>query len=236
MPPSESTPRKPAEGSLSNEVQHSWDVSPREAIAIQKKLAGLVIRENRINHVTRIAGVDVGVKEGMARAAVAVLSLPALRLIEYARAELKITFPYIPGLLSFREGPVIISAFGKLKVRPDMIIFDGQGIAHPRRLGIASHIGLLLDVPAIGCAKSRLCGRHEEPGFEKGDFSLLKDNNETIGAVVRTRRNVRPVFVSTGYKVDLPTSLEFVLKSCTRFRLPETTRSAHRLAGLDNPV
>lgn len=221
---------------ISNEVQHSWDVSPREAIAIQKKLAGLVIRENRINHVTRIAGVDVGVKEGIARAAVAVLSLPALRLIEYARAEQKITFPYIPGLLSFREGPVIISAFGKLKIRPDMIIFDGQGIAHPRRLGIASHIGLLLDLPAIGCAKSRLCGRHEEPGFEKGDFALLKDNKEIIGAVVRTRRNVRPVFVSTGYKCDLPTSLEFVLNACTRFRLPETTRFAHRLAGPDSPV
>ena len=179
----------------------------------------------------RIAGADVSVKGGTARAVVAVLELPGLNLLEYASAEQEVTFPYVPGLLTFREGPVIMHAIEKLNERPDVIIFDGQGIAHPRRLGIASHIGLLADIPAIGCAKSRLCGRHEEPGMEKGDFSLLRDGPEIIGAVVRTRRNVKPVYVSIGHRISLKSSIEYVLACATRFRLPETTRFAHHLAG-----
>jgi len=223
--------RRPARGSANDPGRHSWQVSPREAVSIQNKLAGRVIRENRFDRVKRIAGADVSVKGGTARAVVAVLELPGLNLLEYASAEQEVTFPYVPGLLTFREGPVIMHAIEKLNERPDVIIFDGQGIAHPRRLGIASHIGLLADIPAIGCAKSRLCGRHEEPGMEKGDFSLLRDGPEIIGAVVRTRRKIKPVYVSIGHRISLKSSIEYVLACATRFRLPETTRFAHRLAG-----
>ena len=231
MPLIEPSSRKPTAGLVNANTSHSWQVSPREAATIQKRLAGRVIRENRFDQVGRIAGADVSVKAGVARAVVAVLELPGLNLLEYARAEQEVTFPYIPGLLTFREGPVIMQALERLTVRPDLIIFDGQGIAHPRRLGIASHIGVLADIPAIGCAKSRLCGRYEEPGMKKGDFSLLEDGLETIGAVVRTRRKVRPVYVSIGHRIDLESSIAYVLACVTRFRLPETARFAHRLAG-----
>ena len=231
MPSSKSPSPPPEQNPFPDIIPHPWNVSPREAAAIQKKLAGLVVRENRFGRIKRIAGVDAAVKQGLVRAAVAVLDFPELNLIESAVSEQATAFPYIPGLLSFREGPAIISAFYKLESYPDMLIFDGQGIAHPRRLGIASHIGLLLNIPSIGCAKSRLCGRHDEPGMEKGDYSLLEDKGETIGAAVRTRRNVRPVYVSTGHGIDLYAGIKYVLDCTTRFRLPETTRTAHRLAG-----
>jgi deoxyribonuclease V len=150
--------------------------------------------------------------------------------VEYAIATRPATFPYIPGLLSFREGPVILDAMNKLSAAPDLLIFDGQGVAHPRRLGIASHIGLLLDLPSIGCAKSRLCGQHEEPGLERGSHVPLMDKGETIGSVVRTRSGVKPVFVSVGHRLDLRTSVEYVLACCRGYRLPETTRRAHLMA------
>lgn len=178
-----------------------------------------------------MAGIDVGIKKDMARAAAAVLSYPALALLEVALAEAPVSFPYVPGLLTFREGPIVLAALARLQLEPDLLIFDGQGIAHPRRLGLAAHIGVLVDRPSIGCAKSRLWGKHQEPGPEKGDYALLYDDQQVIGAVVRTRTGVKPVYVSVGHRIDLPRAIEYVLGCCTRFRLPETTRLAHRAAG-----
>ncbi|MEW6266864.1 MAG: deoxyribonuclease V [Thermodesulfobacteriota bacterium] len=209
----------------------SLAVSPRQALILQKSLAQRVYRENRLGPVASVAGLDVAYAGDRVRAAVAVLAFPGLELRESATAEVAVAFPYRPGLLSFREGPAILEALGRLRSRPDLLIFDGQGVSHPRRLGLASHVGLLVDLPSIGCAKSRLCGRYEEPGPEKGDFTLLWDRGEAIGAVVRTRRGVKPVFVSIGHRVDLTTGIHFILACCLGRRLPETTRLAHRLAG-----
>jgi len=213
-----------------SKLVHAWDLAPQEALALQKKLARQVIRENRLGPVATVAGIDVGQNDDLAKAAVVVLSFPELKIKEFATATRRITFPYIPGLLSFREGPVVLDAVAKLSTPPDLLIFDGQGIAHPRRLGIASHIGLLTGLPSIGCAKSRLCGRHKEPDSERGSHVPLIDKNETIGAVVRTRSRIKPVFVSPGHRIDLATSIYYVLACCRGFRLPETTRQAHRLA------
>lgn len=209
---------------------HSWGISPQEAVALQKKLASRIVRENQLGPVTTVAGIDVGLRDDVAQAAIVVLNFPKLDIAYQATATRRITFPYISGLLSFREGPVILDALHKLSILPDLLIFDGQGIAHPRRLGIASHIGLLADFPAIGCAKSRLCGQYQEPSFEQGSHAPLVEQEETIGAVVRTRRGVRPVFVSVGHRIDLKTSIKYVLACCRGYRLPETTRLAHRLA------
>jgi deoxyribonuclease V len=209
---------------------HSWDKSSQDARRLQMKLATHVIRKNRLGAVKTVAGIDVGIKGDMACAAVVVLNFPGLDITAQSTATRRITCPYIPGLLSFREGPVILDAFDRLEHKPDLLIFDGQGIAHPSRLGIASHIGLLSDLPSIGCAKSRLCGQYQEPGVERGSHVLLMDHGEAIGAIVRTRTNVKPVFVSIGHRVDLKTSIDVVLRCCKGYRLPETTRLAHRLA------
>jgi deoxyribonuclease V len=209
---------------------HAWDLPPQEALSLQKQLAAKVVQKNRLKNVTTVAGIDVGLQNDMAQAAVAVLTFPDLTLKDVAVARRRLSFPYIPGLLSFREGPVILDAIAKLAAQPDLFIFDGQGIAHPRRLGIASHIGLLMDLPSIGCAKSRLCGQHREPGLERGNHVPLIDSQEVIGAVVRTRTGVKPVYVSVGHGVDLVTGIEYVLACCRGYRLPETTRQAHRLA------
>jgi len=204
-------------------------------VALQKELAAQVIFEKQLGPVASVAGVDVSLRSGKARAAVVVLNYPELEPADYTTAVRPVAFPYIPGLLSFREGPVILDALSKLAARPELLIFDGQGQAHPRRLGIASHIGLLTDLPTIGCAKSRLCGRHDEPGLKRGSHALLVDQDEVIGAVVRTRTRVKPVYVSPGHRVDLPTSIEYVLACCRGYRLPETTRWAHRVAGGETP-
>jgi deoxyribonuclease V len=209
---------------------HFWDMSPQDARRLQMKLAAHVIRKNRLGTIKTVAGIDVGIKGDMACAAVVVLNFPGLDIAAQATATRRVTCPYIPGLLSFREGPVILDALDRLDRKPDLLIFDGQGIAHPRRLGIASHIGLLSDLPSIGCAKSRLCGQYQEPGVERGSHVLLMDHGETIGAIVRTRTGVKPVFVSIGHRVDLKTSIDVVLGCCKGYRLPETTRQAHRLA------
>ena len=202
---------------------------------MQKELAARVERRPRLGPVHRVAGIDVGLRGEMARAAVVVLDLESLSPVDYAVATRPVTFPYIPGLLAFREGPVVLDALEQLSTLPDLLIFDGQGLAHPRRLGIASHIGLLADLPAIGCAKSRLCGQHEEPGEEPGSHTPLLDRGEVIGAVLRTRRGVKPVYVSIGHRVDLATSIRYVLACCRGYRLPETTRWAHRVAGGETP-
>jgi deoxyribonuclease V len=211
-------------------LSHQWDVSPQQALALQEQLAKQVIRETKLGPVATVAGVDASYRDGLARAAVVTLSYPELEVIEYATATRPVEFPYVPGLLTFREGPAVLDALDKLTSTPDLLIFDGQGLAHPRRLGLASHIGLLVDIPSIGCAKSRLCGQHETPGAERGRFTLLIDQGETIGAVVRTRARVKPIFVSIGHRVDLPTSINYALNCCRGYRLPETTRWADRVA------
>jgi deoxyribonuclease V len=215
---------------------HRWDVSPQEAIAIQKELAARVERQPRLGTVRRVAGIDVSVREDMGRAAVVVLDLEGLALVGYAVASRAVTFPYVPGLLAFREGPVVLDALEQLETAPDLLIFDGQGLAHPRRLGIASHIGLLVDTPAIGCAKSLLCGRHDEPGQKPGSHAPLLDRGEVVGAALRTRQGTQPVYVSIGHRVDLPTAIQYVLACCRGYRLPETTRWAHRVAGGETPA
>jgi deoxyribonuclease V len=167
----------------------------------------------------------------VARAAVVVLSYPGLETLEIARAEKPLDFPYVPGFLSFREGPAVLAAFAKLTHTPDLLMFDGQGIAHPRRLGIAAHIGVLLDLPSIGCAKSLLVGRPTgELGPDAGAWVELIDRREVVGALVRTRRNVKPMYISVGHKIDLPGAVQWVLACCRGYRLPEPTRRAHNAA------
>lgn len=212
-------------------IDHPWDISPPAARALQQELAGLVVRETDMGPVNRVAGIDVGYRDGKAWAAVVVLSYPELAVVDYVLAWREVSFPYVPGLLSFREGPAALDALERLASDPDLLIFDGQGLAHPRRFGLACHVGLRADLPSIGCAKSRLVGAYEEPGPEKGSYSLLLDGGETVGAVVRTRPGVKPVFVSTGHRVDLETAIQYVLACCPGYRLPEPIRQAHRVAG-----
>lgn len=223
-------PSDPASAGAS--VRHDWNVTPKEARSIQADLCRTVIRQDRLGSVRLIAGVDVGFKPGeaIARAAVAVLKLPDLQLCDAAVADRPVTFPYVPGLLSFREIPVLLDALGKLREPPDLILCDGQGLAHPRRFGIACHLGVLTGIPTIGAAKSRLIGSHRPLGPRKGQYALLKDGDEVIGLVLRTRTGVKPIYVSTGHKVSLQTARRLVLACVTRYRLPETTRVAHRLA------
>ena len=210
---------------------HPSTLAPRQAFELQRELAQKVVVENCLGEVRTVAGVDVGIKGGEARAAVVVLEYPSLQPIDQATANLPVEMPYIPGLLAFREGPAILEALRQLSTVPDCLIFDGQGLAHPRRLGIASHIGVLLDRPSIGCAKSRLCGIAAEPAEEAGSYTFLYDGEEVIGAAVRTRTRVSPVYVSIGHRVDLETAIKLVLNCCRGRRLPETSRLAHRVAG-----
>jgi deoxyribonuclease V len=213
--------------------RHSWFVSPRQAIAIQKKLAGEVLRTGNVQTPRHIAGVDISVNRfsKTGTSAVVVLSYPDLQVEEIQVVTDRITFPYVPGLLSFREMPLILPAFEKIKIKPDIIMVDGQGIAHPRRCGIASHLGLILRIPTIGCAKSRLCGEHKTPEAKAGSYNELKDNSEVIGAVLRTRENVKPLYISVGHMINLPTAIRWVLACCRGYRLPEPTRLAHQAAG-----
>jgi len=213
-------------------VPHSWDLTPAEAIALQRKLALQIITEDRFGRVQTAAGVDVGFQEGGAvtRAAVAVLSYPELQLLETAIACRPTTFTYIPGLLSFRELPAVLDALAKLSSIPDLLLCDGQGIAHPRHLGIASHLGLITDIPAIGVAKTRLYGIYGKVPEQRGAWTPLRAEGEIIGAVLRTRAKVRPVFVSPGHRISMKTAIHYVMGCTTSFRLPETTRQAHRLA------
>jgi len=218
---------------------HPWTVSPREAIAIQQRLRRFVRLEDDLpDPVTTVAGVDAGFRNGgtLTRAAVAVLDYPAMTLKEQAVAELPTRFPYVPGLLSFREIPAILEALARLPALPDLLLCDGQGVAHPRRLGIASHLGVLLDHPTIGVGKTRLIGTHDPVPEEKGAWVPLRDKDETIGAVVRTRSGVKPLYVSPGHRISVEGAVRWVLACTTRYKLPETTRWAHRLASARNQV
>ncbi len=212
---------------------HNWQLSVDQALGIQRRLSVQVSRSGRVISPRFIAGVDIsaGKARGMAQAAVIVLSYPELRLVETAVAQGELDFPYIPGLLSFRESPLILAACQKLSVTPDLILVDGQGVAHPRRIGLACHLGLFLDTPTIGCAKSRLCGSHQVPGDKPGSYSEVVDKGEIIGVALRTRLGVKPVYVSTGHKIDLENSIYWVLKCSKGYRLPEPTRLAHLAAG-----
>jgi len=210
---------------------HPWNVSREEAIGIQQRLRALISTEKDFEEVSTVAGVDVGFEGDMAKAAVVVLRYPDLTPLEQAGAHVPVTFPYIPGLLSFREAPSILAALEKLKTEPDLIIVDGQGIAHPRRFGIASHLGLLVDKPTIGCAKSRLVGVHHEPGPKVGSYAYLYDGQEIIGAVLRTKLKTSPVYVSIGHRIDLEAAIHYVLTCCRGYRLPEPIRLAHQVAG-----
>ncbi|MFU8796891.1 MAG: deoxyribonuclease V [Dehalococcoidia bacterium] len=211
---------------------HEWDVSVAQAKEIQLGLAERVVTDFGFVDPVLIAGVDISASRvgGQARAAVVVLSYPELKTVEVGIAEGEISFPYVPGLLSFREGPLILAACEKLMKDPDLVMVDGQGIAHPRRLGLAAHVGLFLDRPAIGCAKSILCGRHESLGDDPGSSAELVDRGEPIGAALRTRHGVRPIYVSVGHKIDLASALRSVLECCRGYRLPEPTRLAHKAA------
>jgi len=213
-------------------VSHTWDLSPREAVALQRDLAGRTERRDRLDPVSLVAGIDVSVRGGLARSAVVVLRLPELDVVEQVLAERPVTFPYVPGLLSFREAPVILDALERLENTPQVLMFDGQGIAHPRRLGIASHLGVVLDHPSIGCAKSRLTGAYTDPAPQRGSRTWLRDGEEVIGAVLRTRDRVKPVFVSIGHRVSLDTAVELVLRCGGGYRLPEPTRRADRAAAI----
>jgi deoxyribonuclease V len=208
-------------------------VDTAQASEIQERLAGQVSRSSEVDTPRFIAGADISARRarGTATGAVVVLRYPELRLVETRVVTSELDFPYIPGFLSFRESPLILSICEKLSVTPDILLVDGQGIAHPRRFGLASHLGLLLNLPTIGCAKSLLCGTHETPGAEPGSYAEVIDEGETIGAALRTKMGVKPVYVSIGHRVDLRTAIRWVMNCCRGYRLPEPTRLAHLAAG-----
>jgi deoxyribonuclease V len=213
-------------------LHHHWDVTSAEARQIQEQLRSRVSQKNgpELRRIRYVAGVDCSLRDNLATAAVPILHWDTLEQVDLAIVQQPIPFPYVPGLLSFRECPAILAAFEKLTIQPDLVMVDGAGIAHPRRLGIAAHLGLLLDKPTIGCAKSRLIGTHDEPADEAGSYVDLWDKGELIGAVLRTRDRVNPLYISVGHKINLPTALDLVLEACRGFRLPEPTRMAHQAA------
>jgi deoxyribonuclease V len=216
---------------------HSWSLSVPEAVALQKDLSRQVVRDDRLGPVRHVGGVDVGFEDGgrIARAAVVVLRLADLSLMTWAIARREVTFPYVPGLLSFREMPAVLDALERLEAAPDLLLCDGQGLAHPRRFGIACHLGLIAGLPSIGVAKSRLVGTHDEPGPGRGDRAPLVDRGEVIGAVLRTRIRVKPVYVSIGHRVSLEMAIDYVMRCTMRYRLPEPTRLADKLSRRDEP-
>ncbi|MBO9999724.1 MAG: deoxyribonuclease V [Cyanobacteria bacterium SID2] len=211
---------------------HPWKLSIEQAKDIQAKLKSKVVMEDRLGDVQTVAGVDVGYDKhtDTSQAAVVVLSFPELELQEQSIERYANPFPYVPGFLSFREIPAILQALEKLQTLPDLILCDGQGLAHPRRFGLACHLGVLTDIPTIGVAKSRLIGTHDPVGIDRGNWVSLWDKNEEIGVVLRTRTKVNPVFVSIGHRLSLPTAIDYTLRCTPRYRLPETTRLADKLS------
>lgn len=214
---------------------HDWDVSTQEAIRIQNRLAESVIQEPLPFTPSTIAGVDVsfrrrGYKDYAAQCGIAVLSLPELDVVDQAKWEGDVTFPYVPGLLSFREIPAVVAALEGLSVRPDVFMTDGQGLAHPRRFGLACHLGIALDVPALGVAKKKLVGTFDALGSERGCHVPLTHRGDLVGAAVRTRKNVKPVFVSIGHRMTLQEAIDLTLACAPRFKIPEPTRMAHHFS------
>ena len=217
--------------------QHPWDLTTAEAKEVQERLRQYVICQDQLpEQIKLVAGVDAGFENKVEgkyttiRVAVAILSFPELEIVETKVIRRPTTFPYVPGYLSFRELPAIVDALGEIENFPDLILCDGQGYAHPRRFGLACHLGVLLDCPTIGVAKSRYIGKHEEPPLEKGKWVDLIDKDERIGAVLRSRKNVRPLYISCGHRISLETAITYVLACTPKYRLPETTRVADHLA------
>lgn len=212
-------------------IDHSWDLSEEEAFVLQRELALKVVRKDKIGEIKLVAGVDVAYQKDGDRlvAAVVILDAETLEIVETATAEDIERFPYIPGLFSFRELPPLIKAFAKLQHTPDLVVCDGQGLAHPRRFGLACHLGVIFDVPTVGCGKTRLLGEHQEPDTTRGAVAPLVDHSEVIGNVLRTQTNVNPIYVSIGHRVSLTTACEWVLKLAPKYRLPETTRQADQV-------
>jgi len=210
---------------------HPWDLSLPEARLLQDKLRGKVkVQPLDLGAVKTVAGVDAGYHGGDMRAAVAVLDFKTQELVEQVTFQMPVSFPYVPGLLSFREAPAILGALSRLNPLPDVLIVDGHGLAHPRRFGLACHLGVLLDIPALGCAKSVFVGEVAPLGDTVGNTSQLSLQGELLGFALRTRERVKPVYVSVGHRIDLPSAVQIIL-SCTRgYRLPEPIRMAHRLA------
>ena len=212
---------------------HSWSLSPDEAIKVQAELRAQLILSWDGRAVETIGGVDVDLEEDIARAAIVVLRLSDLKPIEGVTADAPLVFPYIPGLLAFREGPAVLAAWEKVQHKPDVVMFDGQGIAHPRGIGIAAQMGLWIERPTIGVAKSRLYGRHDPVGPRRGDHVDLRDERDpahVIGAVLRTREGTNPLYISPGHLIDVTHAVDLVLRCVTHFRLPEPTRWAHKFA------
>ncbi|MBC8505678.1 MAG: deoxyribonuclease V [Anaerolineales bacterium] len=212
---------------------HAWDLPPKDAIQLQEQLRTRVISSSLADEsIQYVAGIDVGFPRNreIAHAAIVLLKYPSMELVDQGLAELPVSMPYVPGLLSFREIPVILAALEEITLTPDLLITDSQGIAHPRRFGLACHLGVLLDMPAIGCAKSILVGKHSTLRKMRGSTADLVDNGETIGSVVRTRDGVKPVYISIGHRVDLTSAVRIILNCGSGYRLPEPTRWAHKLA------
>jgi len=206
---------------------HPWNVEPEEAVNCQKRLLQKISFSPTFNHIELIAGVDASYQNGYIVGGIVILKYPELSVLDREYVINKVNFPYRSGLLTFREGPALINLFKKIEWNPDIIFFDGQGYAHPRRMGIATHLGLFLDRATIGCAKSRLIGNYTKPGNKKGCYSLLSHKEKVIGAVLRTRDNVKPIFVSSGNHINLKKAIEITLSCTTKFRIPEPVREAH---------
>ncbi|KPJ76135.1 MAG: hypothetical protein AMJ54_12845 [Deltaproteobacteria bacterium SG8_13] len=216
-------------------LEHRWDLTPADAVRVQRCLAAKIIRRSvggNNRKIRTVAGVDCSYHKGHVRAAVVVLRYKDLKTLAEAVAQEPVSFPYRSGLLAFREGPAILKAISRLPLQPDLMVFDGHGIAHPRRFGIACHIGLLTGIASIGCAKTRLVGEFEPPAPSRGSCSPVTDRGEIVGMALRTRTDVAPVFVSIGHCIDLAGCTRHVLHCCRKYRLPETTRRADRLAAL----
>ena len=211
---------------------HDWDLSPKAAIALQKKLASHLDSASPIdlNRIRTVAGVDVSVKRGLTCACVVVLTFPELEDLETVCAQSATSYPYIPGLLAFREGPALVEAFRKLRYEPDVFIFDGMGQMHPRRMGVAAHLGLWLGRPTIGCGKRHYIGEYRQPGNVKGNSAIVTYQGEEVGHVLRTRTNVKPIYVSVGHLADIKSAVELTLACTPKFRLPLPIRMAHRAA------
>jgi deoxyribonuclease V len=226
--------RQPTNGTSPQVILHEWNLEPSEAIALQRELAQRIVVEDHVGEVRYVAGVDMAINEenDMARAAVVVLTFPGLEIVERRVYEEPIRMPYIPGLLSFREAPCVLGAYQRLHIRPDLVMVDGHGIAHPRRIGIASHLGLWLQTPTIGCGKSIFVGHYDKNalGEEAGSYVPLIDKDEIIGAMVRTRSRVNPMIISPGHLISLQTSIRYVLACSKGYRLPEPTRQADKLS------
>jgi deoxyribonuclease V len=212
---------------------HDWDLDPSEAIACQNNLAEQLIDDEPLDldAIEYVAGVDVSVKRDVSQAAVVVLGYPDLDPVETVRVQQPTQYPYIPGLLTFREGPVLEEAFQQLQQEPDVFIFDGMGQIHPRKMGIAAHLGLWLDKPTIGCGKNHLVGMYDEPGTEKGDYAPLYYKGDQLGVVLRTRTNVKPVYISVGHRAELQSAIKLVLSVTPKYKLPRPIRLAHKAAG-----